>query len=260
MAAAPKRRTAPLYTVLKNRYDDFSDKELYSLILCGEIRVEGGILKDPKAPVDPACRVEFLGRRFVSRGGEKLDHGLEVFGIDVKGRVVVDAGSSTGGFTHCLLSRGAETVHAVDVGYNQLDYSLRQDPRVIVHERTNVMDFHDPRPVPHGAVADLSFRSIRGAASWLLSLTSEKWLVALIKPQFEYPHPPEEFDGVVKDEKVIREILIETLEGLEEEGAHLHGVSASPITGRKGNREFLFLLRTTRPSYQGGDLIKALPL
>jgi 23S rRNA (cytidine1920-2'-O)/16S rRNA (cytidine1409-2'-O)-methyltransferase len=258
VTAVPKRRTVSLYTVLKNRYEEFSDKELYSLILCGEIKVDGGILRDPKAPVDPACQVEFLGRRFVSRGGEKLDHGLTVFGIDVEGLVIVDAGSSTGGFTHCLLSRGALAVHAVDVGYNQLDYSLRQDPRVIVHERTNVMDFHDPQPVPQGAVADLSFRSIRGAASHLLSLTSEKWLVALIKPQFEYPNPPEEFDGVIKEEEVLREILAETLAGLEEEGVYLHAAAVSPITGRKGNREFLFHLKTIRASLRGQDILKAL--
>jgi 23S rRNA (cytidine1920-2'-O)/16S rRNA (cytidine1409-2'-O)-methyltransferase len=258
LAAASKRRISPLYTVLKTRYEDFSEKELYSLILCGHIRVNGGILRDPKAPVEPDCRVEFLGRRFVSRGGEKLDHGLAVFGIDVEGLVVVDAGSSTGGFTHCLLSRGAAAVHAVDVGYNQLDYSLRQDPRVIVHERTNVMDFHDPHPVPHGAVADLSFRSIRGAASHLLSLTTDQWLVALVKPQFEYPDPPEEFDGVIREKEVVREILRDTLAGLEAEGIFLHKAVVSPITGRKGNREFLFLLRTAGSSLSGRDVLKGL--
>jgi len=258
VAAAPKRRISPLYAVLKSRYEDFSDKELYSLILCGHIRVDGGILRDPKASVDQDCRVEFLGRRFVSRGGEKLDHGLTVFGVNVRDLVVVDAGSSTGGFTHCLLSRGARAVHAIDVGYNQLDFSLRQDPRVIVHERTNVMDFNDPCPVPQGAVADLSFRSIRGAASHLLSLTSDKWLVALIKPQFEYPDPPDEFDGVIRDEVVVRDILEKTSAGLEEEGVFLHNAVVSPITGRKGNREFLFLLRTAVSAMPGRDILRAL--
>jgi len=232
-----------LFPLLKKKFTDYTDKELYSFILCGKVKVDGGVLKDPKINVREIAKIELLGEKWVSRGGDKLSGALSYFSIDVTDKVFLDAGSSTGGFTHCLLTKGASRVHSVDVGYNQLHFTLRTDPRVIVHEKTNVMSLTSLDPRPHGAVADLSFRSISGAAPLIISLTSEKWLIALIKPQFEWKNPPEEFDGVIKDPLIILEILETVVDQLEGEGIFLHGVTPSAITGRKGNQEYLFLLK-----------------
>ena len=205
--------------------------------------VNGGILKDPKTLIGKDSRVEFCEDRYVSRGGEKLSHALDRFPVEVGEKVILDVGSSTGGFTHCLLTRGAAGVHAVDVGFNRLSYSLRMDARVYVHERTNVMALRTLEPTPHGAAADLSFRSIHGAASRILALTGEGWLIALIKPQFEWRNPPPDFDGVVRDSGALREILWGLMKLLLDEGVYLHAALPSPITGRRGNQEFFFLLR-----------------
>lgn len=242
-----------LFPLLKKRFTDYTEKELYSFILCGKVKVDGGALKDPKINILETSKIELVGERWVSRGGDKLEGALSYFGLDVVGKVFLDAGSSTGGFTHCLLSNGAQAVHSVDVGYNQLHFSLRTDARVIVHEKTNVMSLTSLDPRPHGAVADLSFRSISGAAPLILTITSEKWLVALIKPQFEWKNPPDDFDGVVKDPRVILEILEIVVKELEAEGVYLHGCIPSAITGRKGNQEYLFLLKDV-PCKEGQDL------
>ena len=243
MAKEGRVRRVSLFPFLQKRFTEFTAKEIYGRILCGEVRVNGGILRDPKALIGKNSCIEFLGNRYVSRGGEKLAHALELFPVNVEGKICLDAGSSTGGFTHCLLTRGAVEVHAVDVGFNRLSYGLRRDPRVLVHERTNIMDLEALDPLPHGATADLSFRSIRGAASHILALTKERWLIALIKPQFEWRNPPAAFDGVVRDIGILRGILEEVVKLLLEEEVFLHAALLSPIRGRKGNREFFFFLK-----------------
>jgi len=222
-------------------------EELLALVLCGDVSVEEERLRDPRALVARDARVSIATeeegpRRFVGRGGLKLEHAIRAWNLDVRGRVFVDAGASTGGFTDCLLAHGARHVHAVDVGYNQLDYRLRRDERVEAHERTNIMHVSSLDPPADAAVADLSFRSIRGAARHLVELTRERWAVVLVKPQFEWDAPPESFDGTVPDAELGR-IVRSTLEGLVEEGAFPAALLESPIRGRKGNREFLVLLR-----------------
>jgi len=240
----------PLLALLKKRYPDLDADDLYARIVCGEVFIAEERISDPKhlVPADsvPAFRV----RRFVSRGGEKLEEAIRRLGIDVTGLIFVDAGASTGGFTDCLLSRGAAIVHAVDVGYNQLAYSLRKDPRVIVHERTNIMELEALNPVPDAAVADLSFRSLRGAASKILALTRLGWGLVLFKPQFErasglldggdrtYP-----FDGVVRNNDERRHLLNELKKRLSEEGIATAAAIESPVPGRKkGNREIVLLI------------------
>jgi 23S rRNA (cytidine1920-2'-O)/16S rRNA (cytidine1409-2'-O)-methyltransferase len=227
------KRNRSLLSLLTERFPQKSRDELFSLILCGDVSVDGSKIRDPKSEVPRDAYISIERRRFVSRGGDKLDHALSVFGIDVRGKVVIDAGSSTGGFTDCLLQRGAVAVHAVDVGFNLLAYALRNDPRVILHERTGVMDIRGFLPQAHIATADLSFRSIRGAASHLISQTIDHKLVALIKPQFEWRNPPSSFDGVLRDSKASAEFFF-SCRGLKKRGSIYSRLYLQPyLAGRE---------------------------
>lgn len=221
-------------------HPDRSREELLSLVLCGDVRVDGSRIRDPQERIGAEAAVAIEHERYVGRGGVKLERALELWELPVDGRVFLDAGASTGGFTDCLLQRGARAVHAVDVGYNQLDYRLRRNERVIVHERTNIMHVAALDPVPDAAVADLSFRSLRGAARHLVDLTADRYAVLLIKPQFEWTDAPADFSGTVPAE-ALDGILARTLDALGDEGLALFAMSESPITGRSGNREFLLL-------------------
>jgi 23S rRNA (cytidine1920-2'-O)/16S rRNA (cytidine1409-2'-O)-methyltransferase len=233
-------RRARLLDRLCDLHPDRSREELLSLVLCGDVRVDGACIRDPREPVRSDATISVERPRYVGRGGVKLEHAIRAWSLPVAGRVFLDAGSSTGGFTDCLLQHGARAVHAVDVGYNQLDYRLRDDARVHVHERTNVMQIDALDPRPHAAVADLSFRSLRGAARRIVDLTTDGLAVLLIKPQFEWEDAPPSFDGTVPDEEIAA-ILRATLDGLRDEGLLACALEESPIRGRKGNREFLLL-------------------
>lgn len=237
------KKKIPLIDLLKTQYPAIPEKEAFARIMCGEVFIEGERVREPGRSFHPEVCIELKSRKFVSRGGNKLEPVLEAWKVDVKNKVFVDAGSSTGGFTDCLLKRGALAVHAVDVGYNQLDYRLRTDRRVKVHERTNIMSVGELVPAPHAAVADLSFRKIRGAARYILDLVSEKWLIALVKPQFEIlPGMDDSFTGVVESPVLQERILQKVAESLISEGIRIKGILPSPISGRKGNREFFFYL------------------
>jgi 23S rRNA (cytidine1920-2'-O)/16S rRNA (cytidine1409-2'-O)-methyltransferase len=242
----PSRKVA-LIELLKSVYPWKPENELLSLIMRGDVRVDGDPVEKPGARVDVGARVSLKeARPFVSRGGEKLAHALEAWKIDCAGTVWLDAGCSTGGFTDCLLSRGASGVYAIDVGVNQLDWRLRADARVTVMEGTNIMDLRpgNLHPAPNSAAVDLSFRSLRRAASHILSLTTEAWGVFLVKPQFEWQRPPGEFHGVVRDPRAVVAIVRELVDGLESEGVRAQKAVLSPIRGRKGNRVLLLLLRS----------------
>jgi 23S rRNA (cytidine1920-2'-O)/16S rRNA (cytidine1409-2'-O)-methyltransferase len=244
--------TSSLLDLLCSRDRQSTRKEHYARILCGEIFIEGQCAKDPHRRVAPDASLEYRPRRrYVSRGGEKLAGVLDRWKIEVRGLTFVDAGASTGGFTDCLLQRGASRVIAIDTGANQLDYRLRRDNRVHVLEGTNIMDVQTLPFEPEAAVADLSLRSLRKAAHHILNLVSEKWLIALIKPQYEWHTPPAEFDGVVTTG--VEEILGTLLEDLREEGAHVSMIAPSDLPGRKGNREF-FCLLTALEADTDGDL------
>lgn len=225
--------------MLKHHFPDREEKVLTSLIICGKVKSQGETIRDPRRKVSLAVCPEIIEDRYVSRGGYKLEKALDDWNILPSGRVILDAGASSGGFTDCLLQRGARLVHAVDVGYNQLDYRLRRDPRVLVHERTNIMALPALDPVPDWAVMDLSFRSLRKAARHVLSLCRDNILIALIKPQFEWVDPPASFDGVIKDDSVLLSVLASLAMDLREEGVVIEDWMESPIRGTKGNREFL---------------------
>lgn len=238
---AKKSRARPLLDQLAHLYPDVPRERLFSRVLAGDVLVDGATERNPKVPVSDDAEIVLSSRRFVSRGGFKLDAALETWTVPVAGKGFLDAGCSTGGFTDALLQRGAAFVHSVDVGTGQLDWKLRSDPRVLVREGANVMALTDLHPRPHAAVADLSFRSLRGAAARLLSLTDEGWLIALVKPQFEWGNPPPEFDGIVPDER-LEEILAALETDLKAEGVAMTERLASPVRGRKGNQEFLVRL------------------
>jgi 23S rRNA (cytidine1920-2'-O)/16S rRNA (cytidine1409-2'-O)-methyltransferase len=191
---------------------------------------------------DAALEVRGKDHPWVSRGGIKLDHGLTHFGFDVTGAVALDVGSSTGGFTDVLLSRGAARVYAIDVGTNQLAWKLRQDPRVIVHEQTNARTLDRsivPEPVDI-ITCDASFISLSKvlAAALELSKLGAK-LVALVKPQFEAGREEVGKGGVVRDEAVHIRVCDDAARWIETRGWRVIGVTESPITGPEGNREFL---------------------
>jgi 23S rRNA (cytidine1920-2'-O)/16S rRNA (cytidine1409-2'-O)-methyltransferase len=190
---------------------------------------------------DEAIVVTGGARRYVSRGGEKLAAALAGFGLDVRGVRALDAGASTGGFTDCLLQHGAAEVVAVDVGHGQLDWRLRQDPRVVVREGTNVRHLVLDEPVPL-TVADLSFISLVTVAPALRGNTTvDGRFVLLVKPQFEAGPARLGRGGVVRDPAVHRAVLGEVVEGLSSHGIAVRSLMASPLRGPAGNVEFLAL-------------------
>jgi 23S rRNA (cytidine1920-2'-O)/16S rRNA (cytidine1409-2'-O)-methyltransferase len=209
------------------------------------VTVDGAVADKSARQVDPgdAIEVEGDGPRFVSRGGDKLAAALAHFEIDLEGLRVVDAGSSTGGFTDCSLQHGAARVVAIDVGRNQLHERIRADARVDVHEQTNVRGLSADDVGGPGAivVADLSFISLRTVVDSLLGLTEEDGLlVLLVKPQFEAGKAEaDKGRGVIRDPEVWRRTLVEVCTALQDRGAAIMGVMVSPITGGDGNVEFL---------------------
>ena len=186
--------------------------------------------------------------RFVSRGGEKLAHALEAFGVDPAGRDALDVGASTGGFTDVLLQRGAARVIALDVGYGQLHPRIRNDPRVTVLERVNVRELRELPFPPELVVCDVSFISVRKALPAAVELAAPSWeAVALVKPQFESARG-EARRGVVRDRAVHRRVLREVAEAAVEWQARVAGVVDSGLPGPKGNREFfLHLVHSGQP-------------
>lgn len=211
------------------------------MIMAGEVRIAGEVRDKPgmRVPDDAALEVK-QAARFVSRGGEKLAAALDAFPLDVAGRVCADVGASTGGFTDCLLQAGAARVYAIDVGYGQLDYRLRADPRVVPMERTNARYLERlPEPVSL-IVVDASFISLR-----LLLPVFKGWiedaadLVVLIKPQFEAGKGQVGKGGVVRDPAIHAQVLDDVLAAAEADGYGLRGLLASPLRGPAGNIEFL---------------------
>lgn len=211
-------------------------------VLAHEVKVDDAYATSAAAKVDPDASVVVKNRkRFVSRGGYKLQGALDAFGQDASGLHCIDIGSSTGGFTDCLLQAGAESVACVDVNYGQLAWSLRQDPRVSVFERTNIK-LADPAEV--GApfdllVADLSFIGLAQLASVFARFShTGSVFIGLVKPQFE-SRPGETEGGVVRDEAVRERVIEEVRSALLAAGFEPTGVVESPIKGPEGNVEYL---------------------
>jgi 23S rRNA (cytidine1920-2'-O)/16S rRNA (cytidine1409-2'-O)-methyltransferase len=248
-----------------------------ALIMAGQVRVADQVALKPATPVDSDSTVTVdSGPRFVSRGGEKLDAALEAFNIHVNGLACADVGASTGGFTDCLLQRGAAKVYAIDVGKGILHWKLRNDPRVIVMEETNAR-FVESLPEPVSLVTvDASFISLkillpvikRWFAHFPLSTTSvqsRKWkvegIVALIKPQFEAGKKDvSRGDGVIRDPQIHRQVLLDVLTFAQNEGFGIRGLVKSPLLGPKGNAEFLAWMDLNSESTLLEELISAILL
>ncbi|NEO17454.1 MULTISPECIES: TlyA family RNA methyltransferase [unclassified Moorena] len=226
------------------------------LIRAGEVMVDGQILDKPGTEINTTAQIQVKEKPpFVSRGGKKLAKALEVFGISVNGRICLDGGISTGGFTDCLLKAGAKQVYGVDVGYGQVAWSLRNDQRVVLKERTNLRylqpaDLYGVSPVPNQSqvyadlgVVDVSFISLTKIlpALWQL-LSPPREVVLLVKPQFEVGRDRVGKKGVVRDPNHRADAIANVLESAKQLGWQYKGLISSPITGPAGNIEYLLWL------------------
>jgi 23S rRNA (cytidine1920-2'-O)/16S rRNA (cytidine1409-2'-O)-methyltransferase len=221
-----------------------------AFILAGNISVNGETIRSPATLVDSRADIFLRKERggYVSRGGMKLEKSLEVFGVSAKNTFCLDIGASTGGFTDCLLQHGARRVIALDVGKNQLAYTLRRDSRVRVVEGFNAraIDRFELKTTPDIVTIDVSFISIRYILKPLKSIIHDHTdILLLIKPQFELEKPYRGFSGVVRDREKHSEILMKLHHFFESTGYNVQGITFSPIRGPKGNIEFFVHLRKT---------------
>lgn len=259
MTPAPRKR---LDAELVRRKLADSRSQASALIQQQKVTVSGAIATNAARLVSPAEPIEITGPppRFVGRGGEKLEAALEKFPIEVAGRDALDVGASTGGFTDCMLQRGATRVVALDVGHGQLHERLRNDERVDVRERMNIRNVTpaDLAGAPFPLISiDVSFISLRTIADAVIALAADNAdIVALVKPQFEAGRQEvSKGKGVVKDPEVWRSVLTTVLDTLALRGAATMGVMVSPLTGADGNIEFLAWCRVGAPATEIGEYI-----
>jgi 23S rRNA (cytidine1920-2'-O)/16S rRNA (cytidine1409-2'-O)-methyltransferase len=231
------------------------------LVMAGQVRVNGERVYRSAVSISPDAQLEVDQRpAFVSRGGGKLEAALQAFGLEVRGQTCADVGASTGGFTDCLLQHGASKVYAIDVGHGILDWKLRQDPRVVVMEGTNAR-FLDHLPEAVQVVTiDVSFISLKVilpvVKNWLLSLGDHPkgLVIALVKPQFEAGRKEvSRGKGVIRDPVVHRQVLVNLLNSVCDMGYAVRGLIRSPLTGPKGNVEFLAWLEQ---NVEQGELLE----
>ena len=222
------------------------------MILAGKVKSNGSIVDKPSRviPIDAVIEMIGMGQPFVSRGGEKLEAALDSGSIVPQGLICLDVGCSTGGFTDCLLQRGAARVYAVDVGYGQFDWRLRQDPRVVLIERTNIRYVPSsaiPEPVDL-VVIDVSFISLTKVLPPIMPfLSSLATVIALIKPQFEVGKGQVGRGGVVRDDAQRAEVAQRVVRFAEDMGLQTMKTIASPIKGKKGNQEILAIFEYNTP-------------
>ncbi len=254
----PRKIRLDLHMLTKGFVD--SRQQAQILIRAGKVRDAFGCLLDKPGQLVPCdLKLQIKAQsRFVSRGGEKLLAALNAFPVKIAERVCLDGGISTGGFTDCLLQHGASRIYGVDVGYGQTAWSLRQNPKLVLKERTNLryleskdlLGINDPSPTL--AVADLSFISLKIVLPAIKSLLSkdEKECILLVKPQFEVGREKVGKGGVVRSVEDHIYALNEVINFSKSLGLFSNGVIASPITGPAGNHEYLLWLRTCQPKLQ----------
>lgn len=243
----PKQRLDALLVAL-NLCD--SRQQAQRLIRAGEVLVNQQLVDKPGTEVEASATIAVKARSpYVSRGGEKLAKALAEFEISVQDRVCLDGGISTGGFTDCLLQAGAKRVYGIDVGYGQVDWRLRNDPRVVLRERTNLRhltpdDLYTPdRPRPDLGVVDVSFISLTKVLPALQQLLNPpRELVLLVKPQFEVGREQVGKKGVVREPQQQAGAIVQVLQSAQELGWHYRGLTWSPLLGPAGNIEYLLWL------------------
>lgn len=253
-----------LLNVMRDLFPEQQKKQLLSFILCGDVSVNGDTVKHHNQRIRKGdiLLVATDVLKYASRGAYKITPVFNAWNTHIAGKVWLDVGSSTGGFTDCLLERGAQLVHAIDVGYNLLSYKLRTHPCVRVHERTNILHVHSLNPKPHCAVVDVSFCSLAKILAHTLTLCEEKYIIALCKPQFEFAYYKkchahedvqdtqnnvENFFGVIYDDELRKKIVLHTIQTLAQKEIFTHKVQAAGIRGRKGNEEFFLEITDTSP-------------
>ena len=224
-----------------------SREKAKAIIMAGQIETNGIMVDKPGSliPTSASISLKKPSCSYSSRGGIKLEAALKHFRVDVDGLVLLDVGASTGGFTDCLLQHGAGRVIAVDVGYGQLDWKLRQDSRVDVLEKTNIryLKPEDLKEPIHGAVIDVSFISLRLVVPPVSELLEKHaFIIALIKPQFEVGKGKVGKGGVVRDSELHNEVIDRLTTFFKDSGWDVQGHTPSPLLGPKGNREFLIYL------------------
>ncbi|MFC2051095.1 TlyA family RNA methyltransferase [Chloroflexota bacterium] len=241
----PKQR---LDNLLVTRELAENKKMAQALIMAGKVTASGKVITKPGTQVDEDASLELAEKLpYVSRGGIKLAHALDEFKLDITSLTAMDVGASTGGFTDCLLQRGTRRVYAIDVGYGQLDYKLRQDNRVTVMERVNA---HYPFSLPEKvniATIDLSFISVTKVLPNVIGhLTQPGHIIVLFKPQFEAERKEVGKGGIIKDPQVHARVLGRFIVWTTRHDLRLRGLVASPILGTEGNREFLVFLTSSQ--------------
>lgn len=234
--------------LLHERFAAYSGRQIQSWIMQGKATVEGRIVTKPGMMVSEDAVVELTVEepKFVSRAGFKLEKILDHFAIDPTGLTILDAGISTGGFTDCLLQRGAAKIYGVDVGYGQVHEKISRDERVILKERTNLRALTDIGEKVDLVTLDLSFISILKVMDAICQLLkNDGQLVTLIKPQFEARREDVGRGGIIKDPEVHARVIQEVTQGIKDHGFELIGVIESPIEGGSGNKEFLAYFKRT---------------
>lgn len=229
--------------VVAERYPEYSRSQAQQLIAVGAVAVDGVPITKNGYRVEASSKVTIVSHetsRYVSRAGIKLAHALDYFGIDVQGKTILDAGLSTGGFTDCLLQRGAKKIYGVDVGHGQVDQKIAADTRVTVMEHTNLRTLPALDELVDMVTLDLSFISVLKVVDAVKRvLKSSGQVIVLIKPQFEVGKQAVGRGGVVRDEKERNRAVTRVVEGFKEAGFAVVGITESPITGGDGNFEFL---------------------
>lgn len=226
--------------------------------MAGRVRVDGQLIFKPGQKVLEGAAISIdTGDSYVSRGGEKLAAALDHFEISVEGLICADVGASTGGFTDCLLQRGASRVYSIDAGYGQLHWKLRNDPRVVIMERTNARYLESLDQRVSRITIDVSFISLRlileAAVKWMVE---DGLIVALIKPQFEAGREAVGKGGVVRDSEIHKQVILKVIEDAAVLSLYPTGLIRSPLKGPKGNIEFLIALSSTEYQFDTPGVIE----
>jgi 23S rRNA (cytidine1920-2'-O)/16S rRNA (cytidine1409-2'-O)-methyltransferase len=237
--------------LIHKQMPQYSRQQIQSWIMQGKVTVDGRVISKSGTAVNEDAKIVVKAEepKYVSRAGYKLEHALDSFNVDVNGLVVLDAGISTGGFTDCLLQRGAAKVYGIDVGYGQVAEKIRHDKRVILLERTNLRNLRacDIGEQVDLITLDLSFISILKVMDAVVSLLKDDGrLITLIKPQFESHKGEVGRGGIITDPDLHKAIVSRVIDGIESYGFSCMGLVESPILGAAGNKEFLALFKRTQ--------------